>query len=43
MKNNNFDYNWIGDKNVNAPYQYVKMVICIITIMVIVCGMWYWL
>ena len=43
MKNKNFDYNWIGDKNADAPYQYIKMAICIIIIMVAVFGMWYWL
>ena len=43
MKNKNFDYNWIGDKNIDAPYQYLKMAICIILIMAYTYAMWYWL
>lgn len=41
MKNKNFDYNWIGDKNTNTSYQYVKMAICIILIIDVAFSMWY--
>jgi hypothetical protein len=34
MSNKNFDYNWTGDKNADAPHQYLKMVVWIILMMV---------